>query len=249
MKTNELLKLLTTVGLTTTEAGVYTDLLQYGTQTISSISRTSKLHRPAIYKALPSLLEKGLISQRQIGKLTHYAAEPPERLQTLLTAVHEQLDNVVPELTMMRDRHKPVVRRLDGIVGVHAVFDDIIATLPRGGEFYRISSVRHSDQEQVGLPKGYEARRDEKRLERLVISNDDYVKSREPKLEESLQVVPDDFLPFDYDVAQVIYGNKIAFIDYTYPLATIIEHELLAKFQTDVFKMLFRALRNEQRRR
>lgn len=234
--------LLTTIGLTKTESAVYMDLLEYGTQTISSISRTSKMHRPAIYASLPTLKEKGLISERQVGKLIHYAAEPPERLRSLLEPVHKGLDEVIPKLNQMQNKKTPIVKRLDGVVGIHAVFDDIVDTLKKGEEFYRYSSVIHSDLEKVGLPKDYEKRRDEKLLERLVISNDSYIASREPSLEESLRVVPDEFLPFDYDVAQIIYGNKIAFIDYSQSMATVIENPTLAKFQKDIFKMLFKRL-------
>jgi len=233
---------LSALGLTKHEAGVYMDLLEYGTQTISEISRTSKLHRPAIYRALPHLKEKGLISERRVGKLIHYAAEPPERLRTLLGSLHNELDTVIPKLSQMQDNKTPIARRLDGISGVHAVFEDVLNTLKKGEEFYRYSSVIHSDLEKVGLPKDYEKRRDEKKLERLVISNDGYIQSREPALEESLRVVPKEFLPFDYDVAQIIYGDKIAYIDYSQPIATIIENPAFAKMQKDIFKMLFRRL-------
>lgn len=238
----ELKAILTTFGLSKTEAGVYMDLVQYGTQTISEISRTSKLHRPAIYRSLPHLKEKGLISERRIGKLIHYAAEPPERLRNVIDNLHKDLDTVIPTLKQMNTRKTPVVRRLDGKAGVHAVYEDILSTLKKGAEFYRYSSESSEHILTVGLPKDYEKRRDAMKLERLVITNPDYVASREPTLEESLRVVPKEFLPFDYGVSQIIYGNKIAFIDYTQPIATIIENEVLAQFQKDIFKMLFRKL-------
>lgn len=238
----EIRNLLAALGLTHTEAGIYMDLLEYGNQTISSIARTSKLHRPAIYKSLPSLKEKGLISERRVGKLIHYAAEPPEKLRSLLETMHHELDTLIPTLTEMHETNKPIVRRLDGKVGLHAVFEDIIHTLKKGDEFYRITSVEARGLKEVGLPKGYEQARDEKRLERLVIANDHFIKTREPKLEESLRVVPDAFLPFDYNVSQIIYGTKIAYLDYDKKVATIIDNATLAQFQTDVFKMLFRQL-------
>ena len=238
----EIPTLLQAIGLTKTEIGIYMDLITYGTQTISSISRTSKLHRPAIYRALPHLKEKGLISERRVGKLIHYAAEPPERLRSQLEVVHNELNTVIPQLTQMQNNKTPIVRRLDGKPGVHAVYEDILWTLKKGEEFYRYSSESAEQILSVGLPKDYEKKRDAMQLERLVITNPDYVKAREPSLEESLRVVPDTFLPFEYGVSQIIYGNKIAFIDYTQPLATIVENPTLAKFQKDIFKMLFRQL-------
>jgi sugar-specific transcriptional regulator TrmB len=238
----EISTLLTTIGLTKTEAAVYMDLLEYGTQTISSIARTSKMHRPAIYASIPTLKEKGLISERRVGKLIHYAAEPPERLRSLLVPVHEELDALIPQLSKLQNNKTPTVRRLDGKVGVHAVYEDILRTLKKGDVFYRYSSENKKDLQRIGLPKDYETKRNEMQLERLVISNPEYIASREPALEESLKVVPKQFLPFDYHVSQIIYGDKIAFIDYSQPIATIIENPVLAKFQKDIFKMLFRKL-------
>jgi sugar-specific transcriptional regulator TrmB len=200
------------------------------------------MHRPAIYAALPTLKEKGLISERQVAKRILYAAEPPTKLRALLKPVHEELDAIIPELTKLQENNKPTVRKLDGKQGIHTVYEDILTTLKKGDEFYRYSSESSKQLEKTGLPKGYEKRRDELGLERMVISNPDYVSSREPSLEESLKVVPDEFLPFDDDVSQIIYGDKIAFIDYKQQVSTIIENPTLAKFQKDIFKMLYRRL-------
>ncbi len=233
------------LGLTKAEAAVYVDLLIHGIQTVSSIARTSQLHRPAIYRALPSLKQKGLVTARQVGKLVHYAAEPPERLNSLVHTFQNELDELVPTLNQIQHKSTPIVRRLNGKAGVYAVYEDIVNTLKKGEEFYRYNAASHEDLLKTGLPKKYEQLRDEKQLERLVISNPDYIKSREPRLEDSLVVVPENFWPFDYNVSQIIYGDKIAFIDYTLPIATIITNPTLAKFQKDIFMMLYRQLRNK----
>lgn len=233
---------LQSLGLSPTEASVYLDLLEYGTQTISSIARTSKLHRPMIYKAIPSLKEKGLIAERQVGKLIHYSAESPAQLHALLDARHSELNHLIPQLKKMRDTRRPHVRRLDHKVGIHAVFEDILNTLKKGDEFYRYSSEDKHDIESVGLPKDYRKRRDAMKLERLVITNPEFIAGREPKLDVSMKVVPKEFFPFDYGVAQIIYGDKIAFIDYGQEVATIIENPTIAKMQKDIFKMLFKKL-------
>lgn len=238
----KLSKILTSLGLTSAEVEMYLTLLEFGPGTVSHISRESTLHRPAIYAAIPLLREKGLIAERQVGKLIHYSAESPERLRVLADIVHEELDTVIPQLIEHQKKRAPFVRRLDGKVGVHAVYEDILATLKPGDEFYRYSSENVHDAQQVGLPKNYEKQRDKMKLERLVISNPDYIASREPKLEESLKVVPKEFLPFDHHVSQIIYGDKIAFIDFNQPIATIIENPTLARFQRDIFKMLFKRL-------
>lgn len=243
----KLSKLLTSLGLTPGETEMYLTLLKFGPGTVSHISRESTMHRPAVYHAIPLLREKGLISQRRVGKLIHYAAESPERLRVLADVVHEELDTVIPQLIDHHVKKSPYVKRLDGRAGVHAVYEDILETLKPGESYYRYSSENIKDARQVGLPKGYEKERDKMKLERFVISNPDYIAAREPKLEESLRVVPDEFLPFDHHVSQIIYGNKIAFIDFNQPIATIIENPTLAEFQRDIFKMLFKRLERKKK--
>lgn len=235
-------ELLIAIGLSKNEAEMYLTLLENGNQTISAIAKNSTLHRPAIYQALPTLKEKGLVSQRRVGKLIHYAAESPERLKLLLDEVKSELDDMIPQLSRMQSKNTPIVRRLDGAAGVRAVFDDIVHTLNKGDVFYRISSEGSTHVHDVELPQSYFDMRNAKQLERFVISNADYVESREPKLEVAMKVVPKEFLPFDYHISQIIYGNKVAFIDYRQPIATIIENPTLAAFQRDVFKMLFSRL-------
>lgn len=238
----KLTKLLTAIGLSKNEAKVYLTLLKGGTQTISTIARKSTIHRPAIYAALPILKEKGLVNERQIGKLIHYGAESPGRLRFLLEGVRGELDAIIPELERIQSKRRPVVRRLDGKEGVRSVYDDIVDTLKKGDVFYRYSSVDRGDIERVGLPRDYEKQRDAKELERFVIASPDHAKTAEESLDVEMKVVPKEFYPFDYDVSQIIYGDKIAFIDYDQPVATIIENPVLAQFQRDIFKMLFRTL-------
>ena len=52
------IKILEKIGLTKHESAIYLGLLELGPSNISKISQKTAIHRPLIYKALPSLLEK-----------------------------------------------------------------------------------------------------------------------------------------------------------------------------------------------
>ncbi len=235
-------KLLTSLGLSENEAEVYLTLLEEGRLTVSGIARESSLHRPAIYQILPTLEEKGLINKRMVGKLLHYGAEPPERLRSLLSVITGELDTMIPQLSAMYGKDRPVVRRLDGVTGIHTVFDDIVHTLKKGDEYYQYCSVDEKDLNLVGFTKAYNEAYDEGRFDQLIITDKEYLEARHPRLEVTIKVVPEEFVPFDHNISQFIYGNKVAFIDYGKPIATIIENLELAELQRDVFKMLFRRL-------
>ena len=47
---------------------------------------------------------------------------------------------------------------------------------------------------------------------------------------------------FDYDVTQIIYKNKVAFIDLPTSTAWIVENERFARFQERLFRLLFEKL-------
>jgi hypothetical protein len=55
--------------------------------------------------------------------------------------------------------------------------------------------------------------------------------------------MPEDIGPFDYNITQIIYGNRVAFIDYNSETAMIIESKSIADFQTRIFKSLYKGLK------
>jgi hypothetical protein len=54
--------------------------------------------------------------------------------------------------------------------------------------------------------------------------------------------MPEDFGNFDYNITQIIYGDRVAFIDYNSETALVIESKVIADFQEHIFKMLYKKL-------
>ncbi len=48
--------------------------------------------------------------------------------------------------------------------------------------------------------------------------------------------------PFVYDIASLIYGDKVAFVDYKEETALVIDNPRFAKFQERLFRSLFKRL-------
>ena len=231
------------LGLSVQESTIYVDLLQNGAATIGALAKRTGLYRPALYKILPALTEKGLVSkERDKGKQQHYGADPPERLEALFDVAKRRLEAALPELASLYTHQelRPVVRFLEGAAGIRAVFADLLATLKKGDIFYRYSSrAPHSRQY---LPASYEEARDKKQIERLVISNAPLAQSKTPRLERETKVVPPEFDLFNDNVSHIIYGDKVAVIDYNTETAIIIESKVIAEFQRKLFILLYRKL-------
>jgi len=238
-------QILEKIGLNKHESAIYLALLELGPSYIAQISEKTSIHRPLVYKAIPSLLEKKLITETKRAKRTIYMAEPPNRLETMFDDLRIDFFEALPQLEdqySVSDQ-KPRVRFLQGRDGTKRVFDDIVRSLKKGDIFYRYSSnTDGQEKKDKYVPRNYRKMRDEKKLERQVITNAQTAKQKIAKIERFVKIMPDDFGPFEHNVTEVIYGDKVAFIDYGSETAMIIESKKIAEFQKHIFKMFYKKL-------
>jgi sugar-specific transcriptional regulator TrmB len=238
-------KILEKIGLTKNESAIYLALLELGTSNISQISEKTSIHRPLIYKALPSLLEKKLITKTQKLKSVVYGAEPPNRLETLFDDFKIDFFEILPDLedTYAGSEKRPKIRFLEGKDGTKRVFDDVVRSLKKNDVFYRYTSNQDGNEKKdKHLPRIYRQMRDQKKLQREGITNAQTVKNKKPSLDRFLKIMPDDFGLFEHNVTEIIYGNKIAFIDYNSDTAMIIESKRIADFQKQIFQTLYKKI-------
>lgn len=238
-------QILEKIGLNKHESAIYLALLELGPSHIAQISEKTSIHRPLVYKALPSLLEKKLVTETKRAKRKIYMAEPPNRLETMFDDLRIDFFEALPQLEdqySVSDQ-KPRVRFLQGRDGTKRVFDDIVRSLKKGDIFYRYSSnTDGQEKKDKYVPRNYRKMRDEKKLERQVITNAQTAKQKIAKIERFVKIMPDDFGPFEHNVTEVIYGDKVAFIDYGSETAMIIESKKIAEFQKHIFKMFYKKL-------
>lgn len=240
MDKNELLK---SLGLSEYESQIYLTLLEKGVSGISKISRETGINRPAIYRTVPSLLKRGVISEIVKKKQKLYTAESPEKLETIIESLHKEFKEALPDLIQNFEgvQNKPIVKYLTGKHGIMFIFEDLVRTLKRGDIFYRYSGPRDLGKAEKYLPSNYREIRDKKQLERYVITGEGIAEQKKPRLERDLKILPG-IEENDFNVTQVIYANKIALINYENESAVLIEDRLMANFQRMIFKNLYSRL-------
>lgn len=241
-------KLLEKIGLNKNESIIYLALLDLGPSNITTISEKTAIHRPLVYKALPGLLEKKLISQTQKDKTIMYMAEAPNRLESIFDDLKYQFFELLPDLedSYATNNKKPKIKFMEGKDGTKRVFDDVVRSLKTGDTFYRYSSnVDGNEKRDKYVPRTYKQIRDKKKLERLVITNEQTSKNKEKRIDRFIKIMPEDFGKFDYNITQIIYGDRVAFIDYNSETALVIESKVIADFQEHLFKMLYKKLDNQ----
>lgn len=238
-------KILEQIGLSKNESEIYLALLDLGPSSISKISEKTAIHRPLIYKALPELLEKKLISQTQKGKNVLYVAEPPNRLESIFDDLKYQFFEMLPDLedSYSSNNKKPKIRFLEGKDGTKRVFDDVVRSLNKGDTFYRYTSNKDGKEKKDRyVPRIYWTMRDAKKLERLVITNQKTAKAKIEKIDRFVKTMPEDLGPFEHNITEIIYGDRVAFIDYNSDTAMIIESKPIAEFQKHIFKAFYKKL-------
>ncbi len=245
MEINETLE---SIGLQKQEIKLYLDLLEHGHSTVAELARRTNLHRPYVYKALPHLIKKKLVTKGPFGKRTLYMAESPEKLEVALEEAKHKIQKIIPELQSMYVTvgKRPIVKYLTGIEGIETVFADIMTVLKKEDVYYRYSSVSKSVWntyfKKNYLPKGYKQKITEKNIGRLVICGEAQAGILQKEIDVSVKIIPEKFDQFEDNIVHIVYANKVAFIDYETETAIIIESKRFANFQKKIFLLLYRKL-------
>lgn len=221
---------------------VYHALQKNGALLPAEIAKATAIHRPAVYGALRDLLHHHFISPIVKGKRKFYHVTHPERIAQEFARTSEKVNVAVATLVSNDAYPEENIRLLKGCKGIREAFDDVVLHTPRGETFYRYTSEKDLNLVNGYLSKDYRVRRDAKKLERLVISNTQSGKQKRSRLERFIKYIPSAQHSFDQNIIQLVYGNRVTFIDLNSEKVMIIENNALAEFQKVIFRQLYRKL-------
>lgn len=226
-------------------AKVYLALLEQGQKSIAELTKITSLYRIEIYRQLPFLVESWLVLEVLQGKRKNYMAASPYKIQEMYQQQQKDVAQHVESLVQNYSHadKKPKVIYQEWKKAIMYVFSDIVNTLETWDVFYRVSSERDFSLANTYLPEDYREKRDKKKLERYVIMSESGAKKKAPRLERELITIPSELDDFDDNISLTIYGNKIAYIDFTTETSIIIEHAALVDFHKKMFRMLYVSMR------
>ncbi|MCC2630202.1 MAG: transcriptional regulator TrmB [Candidatus Paceibacter sp.] len=234
------------LGLSANAREIYMTLLRMHRATIAELSRETGIHRPVIYRTLPDLIDKRLVSKVNVGKRTMFVAENPAILQSLVEDIKSELDESIPELARMFEgnQSKLDVRYVEGRKGIQKIYEDLVRRSKKNDVFYRYESPRDFRNQGRYFPTLYIKRATgaNNELEKYVITNEDTLKNRRERLWRHTKAIAAETDPFDYNITQLIYKDTVAFIDFDTETATLIQNKRFADFQLRIFKTLFKKL-------
>jgi len=243
MQLTELSQIFNRLGFPKHTGKIYETIKNSGPLLATKIISDAKIHRPAAYRILHALLNEKLITAKKTGRRNYYVPESIQRLEILFT---KDLENLTKIIKIRRVKEVEIInsstRIFHGPGGIRAVFNDVVEHSKRGDTFYRYTSEQDLASVNRYLSSDYRKRRDKKHLERLVISNPTSGRQKNPRLERLIKFIPPETDLFNQNIIQIIYRDRVAFIDLNTEKSIIIENSSLADFQKVIFKQLYKKL-------
>ncbi len=228
------------LGLPKHSDAVYKLLHSGGSMSATAVCAAAGLHRPAVYRALDALSRKRFIFVTKKGKRKLYNAASSGVISAVFSEISVRVSKEIAYRSIAEDRYRQKeIRLLSGFEGIRAAFDDVIDHMQRGGTFYRYTSEKDLDKVNKYLSPDYRKRRDAKKLERMVISNPVSGARKKPRLERFVKYILPQADLFDQNIIQIVYDDRMLFIDLNTERVLIIENKQLADFQKVIFRQLY----------
>jgi sugar-specific transcriptional regulator TrmB len=239
--------ILMNVGLTEGESEVYTILVEQGLSSAGDVFKKSNLASSKVYEILFRLVKKGLSSFILKNNVKYYDATPPERLLDILeekkqklTTSQAKIKSLLPLIHKKRKqvKNKTHVVLYEGKEGPKIVLKEALEAGKRGALLMGFGT--NEDPYKDFLP--YDINDHLKEMKKhnigwkLLFSQGKW-KSQAPNSE--IRFLPQEFTQ---PIRTMIYGNKVALVDFTSkPWLTIIfEKEEIVKSYTNQFNFLWK---------
>ncbi len=232
-------------GFTLQEATIYQSLFIDGPTTLATLANRINLHRPTVARALDDLAARHAVEMQQQGKRMFYIAASPAVFRRELDNIVQEGTSVIRELEEKFSQKKDAfaLRQLEGKQAIKNLFTELVETLGRDEIFYRYIACDASIDIEQFVPETYRPMRDKKGVQQCAITSAE-MKGKPYKkgmgcLWKTLPVKEDRFA---YGVAELIFRDKVAFIDYVAEKAIVIQNPRLADFQRSIHKALYARL-------
>jgi len=238
-------KTLKKIGLTDGECQVYEALVNLGTSSTGKIVKKANIGSSKVYEVLQRLQNKGLVSHIVKNGVKYFDATPPERLidfleekKDNLTNAQEEIKKIIPIIKAEREKvdEKNSTVVYTGKQGAKIVLREILEAGKRGLPHFGFGT--DTDPYVKYLPhdlnKFIEDSKKIKFTQKLI-----FVKGfKSPNTKAKIRYLSKEYL---FPVRTMIYGDKVAIVDFTKPITTIvIENKTIADSYKRHFEMLWK---------
>ena len=245
---------------TENEYSVWLALQSFGVaeQKVASILNLSKklnMHRPALYKIIESLLNKGLIIKKEESKHISYDVcslatlkqkikEKEERARIRDGALIKEIESRETEMMKRRkeeDTNKNGhMRSVKGRTDIMALYSELVHSLGEQDSYYSFTTMSLDKDPAYYLPYDFRKVREKKNLWSYVIAGRGLIKGKGVRF--SLEIKHMDDTSLEKDCLWLTYGDVFAFINTHTEQGYVIRDHKLAKFQQSIIKAMYERL-------
>lgn len=235
---NQLITVLTNLGLADKEAKVYLALTELGTAVVSDIAHKSGINRVTIYDILEKLKIRGMVSYYTKKKTKYFSSIAPETMLEEFEKRTSDLRGSLPKFkTLTGEINHPRIRYFEGLEGIKAIYAD---TLTSKTEILNYSNSYEIRKKWPNYDQEYVTKRAQKKIHLRGICPKDKageaVQSQDKKYYREMRLIPSD--QFDFTNEINIYDDKVAIISFKDELiGMIIESIEIANSQRAIFNM------------
>jgi sugar-specific transcriptional regulator TrmB len=235
---NQLIVVLTNLGLTDKEAKVYLSCTEIGTGVVSDIAHKAGINRVTAYDILEKLKTRGMVSYYTKKKIKYFSSIAPENLLEEFEKRTNDLRGSLPKFkTLTGEINHPRIRYFEGLEGIKAIYAD---TLTSKGEILNYSNSYEIRKQWPTYDQDYVAKRTEKQIYLRGICPKDKagetVQAHDQEYFREMRLIPSN--QFDFTNEINVYDDKVAIISFKEELiGMIIESIEIANSQRAIFNM------------
>lgn len=234
----DLPRIISSLGFTTEEAGIYIVLLEMGHSKLSAISRKFRTDIKTTYKILESLLQKDIVVVENKKSELFFSAIKPERLLEFCEIRLEKAKLVLPELIALDNLNtvKPTIKYYEGKKGLISIMEDSLTAQGTILNWNDISIAQNS------LKDYYPTYIHKKNVLNIFVQailadskQAQEFQKREKEEKREVMIFSNKTFPFKNEIN--IYNDKISIISHKEMMGVIIQSHDIAETQRSIFKL------------
>jgi sugar-specific transcriptional regulator TrmB len=177
------------LGLNENESRVYVAMLSLGPAPILAISKASEIKRTTVYNVLESLNRKGLARIDIHGFKKLYAAEHPQKLETMLDSRKVELANLLPQLEGLYNLKggESFIKYYAGAESIKNVHFELLESLQHNNEFLVIGDPDNWERVNESFASDFIQKRNKTKLQVRMMLTDSELSRKYKEFEQNFQ--------------------------------------------------------------
>lgn len=228
------------MGLEDKESAIYMAALELGTASAAAIAKKAGIQRTHFYDLSEKLLARGFLQKITAGKRNTFSAVDPSLLVEMEEERLKKLKEVLPEFKALYNTtgQKPRIMYFEGANGVDQINED---TLRYKGEMIGFTTPRFVMSHTRSTGATFIKKRVAIGKHSRVIGEDspevrDLQKRDKQELRETRILAPS---VFSSAVEIILYGNRLAIVDYKHQWGFIIEGAEIVQAMKMIFEIVW----------